>query len=86
MRQVQIIQRNTMTIYAFVNILKNHFFMLTLFLLSNETFNSRSTRRKRFSSSSRNDNKENDDDNDENDENDENDKNDDNDNIENNET
>ncbi len=44
-----------MTIYALVNILRNHFSMSTLFLLSNETSNSRSTRRERFLSSSRND-------------------------------
>ncbi len=64
LRQVQIIQANTMTIYAFIDILKDYFSMSTLFLLSNETFNSRSTRRKRFSSSSRNDNERNDDDDD----------------------
>jgi chromatin remodeling complex protein RSC6 len=91
MRQIQIIQTNTMTIHAFVDILKNHFFMSTLFLLSNETFNSRSTRRECSLSSSRNDDEKNDNDdskNDENesDENDENDENNENDDVENNET
>jgi hypothetical protein len=87
MRQVQIIQANTMTIYAFVDILKNHFFMSTLFLLSNETFNSRSTRRERFLSSSRNDDERNDDDDSKNDENEnDDDENDENDDVENDET
>jgi hypothetical protein len=97
MRQVQIIQTNTMTIYAFVDILNDHFFTSTLFLLSNETFNLCSTRREHSSSSSRNDDKENDDDDDddendenenenENDENDENNENDDDDDVENDET
>ncbi len=87
MRQIQIIQTNTMTLYAFVNILKNHFFMSTLFLLSNEIFNSRSTRRKRSLSSSRNDDEENDDENSKNDENEsDDDENDENDNVENDET
>jgi hypothetical protein len=87
MRQVQIIQAKRMTLYAFIDILKNHFFMSTLFLLSNEIFNSRSTRRKRSLSSSRNDDEKNDDENSKNDKNenddDENNKNDD---VENNET
>ncbi len=87
MRQVQIIQANTMTIYALVDILKDHFFMLTLFLLSNETFNSRSTRWKRFLSSSRNNNEKNDDENSKNDENEnDDDENDENDDVENDET
>ncbi len=87
MRQVQIIQENMMTIYAFIDILKNHFFMSTLFLLLNETFNSRSTRRKRFLSSSRNDDEEDDDDNSKNDENEsDDDENDENDDVENDET
>ncbi len=78
-------------IYAFVDIMKNHFFMSTLFLLSNETFNSRSTRRKRFLSLSRNDDEKNDDDNskndeNENDKNDKNNENDKNDDVENEET
>ncbi len=87
MRQVQIIQTNTMTLYAFVDILKNHFFMSTLFLQSNETFNSRSTRRERSLSSSRNDDEKNDDENSKNDENEsDDDENDENDNVENDET
>ncbi len=61
MRQVQIIQANTMIIYAFVNILKNRFFMSTLFLLFNETFNSRSSRRNHSASSVNNDDEKNDD-------------------------
>jgi hypothetical protein len=87
MRQVQIIQTNTMTLYAFVDILRNHFFMSTLFLLSSETFNSRLMRRERSLSSSRNDDEENDDDNSKNDENEnDNDENDENDDVENDET
>jgi hypothetical protein len=87
MRQVQIIQTNTMTLYAFVDILRNHFFMSTLSLLSNETFNSRSTRRERFLSSSRNDDEKNDDENSKNDENEsDDDENDENDDVENDET
>jgi cobalamin biosynthesis protein CobT len=86
MRQVQIIQANTMTIYTFVDILKDHFFMSTLLLLSNETFNSRSTRRERFLSSSRNDDERNDDDDSKNDENEsDDDENDENDDVENDE-
>jgi hypothetical protein len=61
--------------------------MSTLFLLSNETFNSRSTRRKRSLSSSRNDDERNDDENSKNDENEsDNDENDENDDVENDET
>jgi hypothetical protein len=87
MRQVQIIQANTMTIYAFVDILRDHFFMSTLFLLSNETSNSRSTRRERSLSSSRNDDEKNDDDDSKNDENEsDDDENDENDDVENDET
>ncbi len=87
MRQVQIIQANTMTLYAFVDILKNHFFMSTLSLLSNETSNSRSTRRERSLSSSRNDDEEDDDENSKNDENEsDDDENDENDDVEDNET
>ncbi len=87
MRQVQIIQANTMTLYAFVDILRNHFFMSTLSLLSNETSNSRSTRRKRSLSSSRNDDEKNDDENSKNDENEsDDDENDENDDVENDET
>ncbi len=87
MRQVQIIQTNTMTIYAFVDILKDHFFMSTLSLLSSETSNSRSTRRERFLSSSRNDDERNDDDDSKNDENEnDDDENDENDDVENDET
>jgi hypothetical protein len=87
MRQVQIIQTNTMTIYAFVDILKNHFFMSTLFLLSNETFNSRSTRREHSLSSSCNDDERNDDDDSKNDENEsDDDEHDENDDVENDET
>jgi hypothetical protein len=87
MRQVQIIQTNTMTLYAFVDILKDHFFMSTLSLLSNETFNSRSTRRERFLSSSRNDDEKDDDENSKNDENEsDDDENDENDDVENDET
>ncbi len=87
MRQVQIIQTNTMTLYAFVDILKDHFSLSTLFLLSNETFNSRSTRRKRSLSSSRNDDERNDDENLKNDENkSDDDENDENDDVENDET
>ncbi len=87
MRQVQIIQANTMTLYAFVDILRDHFSMSTLFLLSNETFNSRSTRRKRSLSSSRNDDEEDDDENSKNDENEsDDDENDENDDVENDET
>jgi hypothetical protein len=87
MRQVQIIQANTMTLYAFVDILRNHFFMSTLFLLSNKTFNSRSTRRERFLSSSRNDDEKNDDEHSKNDEDEsDDDENDENDDVENNET
>jgi hypothetical protein len=87
MRQVQIIQANTMTLYALVDILKNHFFMSTLSLLSNETSNSRSTRRERFLSSSRNDDERNDDENSKNDENEsDDDENDENDDVENDET
>jgi hypothetical protein len=44
-RQVQTSQINIMTIYVFVEILKDHFFMSMLFLLSSETLDSRSTRR-----------------------------------------
>jgi TATA-binding protein-associated factor Taf7 len=67
------------TIYAFVDILKDHFFMSTLLLLSNETFNSRSTRKERSASRQKNDensissDEKNNDENDENNENDEND-------------
>jgi hypothetical protein len=87
MRQVQIIQTNTMTLYVLVNILKNHFSMSTLFLLSSETFNSRSTRRERSLSSSRNDDEKNDDENSKNDENEsDDDENDENDDVENDET
>jgi hypothetical protein len=87
MRQIQIIQTNTMTLYAFVDILRNHFFMSTLFLLSNETFNSRSTRRECFLSSSRNDDEKNDDENSKNDEDESDDnKNDENNDVENDET
>ncbi len=91
MRQVQIIQTNTIMIYTFVDILKNHFFMSTLFLLSSETFHSHSTHRERFFSSSRNDDEKNDDNNSKNDENesdenDENDENNENDDVENDET
>jgi phosphopantothenoylcysteine synthetase/decarboxylase len=79
MRQVQTIQTNIVMIYAFVDILKDHFFMSTLFLLSNETLNSRSTRKERFASRQENDensssnDEKNSDENDEDDENDEND-------------
>jgi hypothetical protein len=87
MRQIQIIQANTMTLYAFVDILRDHFFMSTLSLLSSETFNSRSTRRERSLSSSRNDDKENDDENSKNDEDEsDDDENDENDDVENDET
>ncbi len=87
MRQVQIIQANTMTLYALVDILKDHFSMSTLFLLSNETSNSRSTRRERSLSSSRNDDEKNDDENSKNDENEsDDDENDENDDVENDET
>ncbi len=87
MRQVQIIQANTMTLYAFVDTLKNHFFMSTLFLLSSETFNSRSTRWERSLSSSRNDDEEDDDENSKNDENEsDDDEDDENDDVENDET
>ncbi len=87
MRQVQIIQANTMTLYAFVDILRNHFFMSTLSLLLNETFNSRSTRRKRSLSSSRNDDEKNDDENSKNDEDEsDDDENDENDDVKNDET
>jgi hypothetical protein len=86
-RQVQIIQTNTMTLYAFVDTLRDHFFMSTLSLLSNETSNSRSTRRERFLSSSRNDDEENDDENSKNDEDEsDDDENDENDDVENDET
>jgi hypothetical protein len=87
MRQVQIIQANTMTIYAFVDILRDHFSMSTLSLLSNETFNSRSTRRKRSLSSSRNNDERDDDDDSKNDENEnDNDENNENNDVENDET
>jgi hypothetical protein len=87
MRQVQIIQANTMTLYAFVDILRNHFSMSTLSLLSNETFNSRSTRRERSLSSSRNDDEKNDDEDSKNDENEsDDDENNENDDVENDET
>jgi hypothetical protein len=87
MRQVQIIQANTMTLYAFVDILKDHFFMSTLFLLSSETSNSRSTRRERSLSSSRNDDEKNDDENSKNDEDEsDDDENDENNDVENDET
>ncbi len=87
MRQVQIIQTNTMTLYAFIDILKDHFSMSTLSLLSSETFNSRSTRRERSLSSSRNDDEKNDDENSKNDENEsDDDENDENDDVENDET
>jgi hypothetical protein len=86
-RQVQIIQANTMTLYVFVDTLRNHFFMSTLFLLSSETSNSRSTRRERSLSSSRNDDERNDDENSKNDENEsDDDENDENDDVENDET
>ncbi len=87
MRQVQIIQANTMTLYVFVDTLRNHFFMSTLSLLSSETSNSRSTRRKRSLSSSRNDDEKDDDENSKNDENEsDDDENDENDDVENDET
>jgi cobalamin biosynthesis protein CobT len=61
--------------------------MSTLFLLSNETFNSRSTRRKRSLSSSRNDDEKSDDENSKNDEDEsDDDENDENDDVENDET
>jgi hypothetical protein len=60
-RQIQAIQTNTTAIYALVNTLRDHFSMSTLSLLSNETSNSRSTRRERSLPSSRNDDGENDD-------------------------
>ncbi len=50
MRQIQTIQTNIVTIYVFADILKNHFFMSTLSLLSSKTLNSRSTRRKHSAS------------------------------------
>jgi hypothetical protein len=59
MRQVQTIQKNIVTIYVFVDILKNHFFMSTLFLLLNETLNSRSTRKEHSASRQENDEKSN---------------------------
>jgi hypothetical protein len=87
MRQVQIIQANTMTLYALVDILRDHFSMSTLSLLSNETLNSRSTRRERSLSSSRNDDEKNDDEDSKNDENEsDDDENDENDDVENDET
>ncbi len=87
MRQVQIIQANTMTLYAFVDTLRDHFSMSTLSLLSNETSNSRSTRRERSLSSSRNDDEEDDDENSKNDEDEsDDDENDENDDVENDET
>ncbi len=72
MRQVQTIQTNIVTIYAFVDILKDHFSMSTLSLLSNETLNSRSTRREH--SAPRQEDDEDSSNSDENDEDDENDK------------
>jgi hypothetical protein len=69
-RQIQAIQTNTIAIYVFVNIIKNHFVMSTLFLLSKELLVARSTRRDH--SSSRRNNVDDESSNDENDENNEN--------------
>jgi hypothetical protein len=96
-RQIEITKTNIVVIYALMNIIRDHFDMSTLFLLLDELFVMRSTRRERFlSSSSRNDDERNDDDddddddesdkNDEKNDDDEDDENDENDDVENDET